>query len=530
MRDRQGRHAGTLGLLAAIVATLVLGCGSAVPTPSASRWPTASPTATKSPSATARPTEDCGNAARRRTPREGFRGQPLGMTVVRWFVGLGPGTQPAQIEAEKAFVKQYNARCGTRWYINLEIVPNDRAYDILKTQIAAGNAPDIIGPVGVRGLNGLGGQFLDMAPLVEHYNTNLGDYEPAVVDFLRDPKDGLIGLPYTIYPGYIFYNKDLFEAAGLPDLPHEVGEKYLGREWTWETLTWVAERLTVDTHGRTAIEPLFDANNVVQYGFTFESADARRIASCFGGGSFVADDGRTAQIPPAWAEAWKWYYQAMWTWHIAPPASHTWPGWGGVQVGSGRIAMEPSWPWAVDTYGTVTTGNIFGGLRPGSGPMRDMTAPQVHSWDIAVMPAHNGQTSSPMDADTFVIWKGSSHPDEAYRVMRDITADPGLMAIYGGVPARKSMQAAYFAALDAKLAAIFPGNKVDWSVVAEMSKYPAVPSHEADMPNATTVIGRADAFQSKLESQRGLDYQAELDKLRADIQKAFDRAAVSPSP
>jgi multiple sugar transport system substrate-binding protein len=88
---------------------------------------------------------------------------PVGMTVVRWFVGLGSGTQPNQIEAQKTFVKAYNAS-QSKIYINLEIVPNANAYDILKTQIAAGNAPDIIGPVGVRGRNGFSGVFLDLSP------------------------------------------------------------------------------------------------------------------------------------------------------------------------------------------------------------------------------------------------------------------------------------------------------------------------------------------------------------------------------
>ena len=51
-------------------------------------------------------------------------------------------------------------------YISLEIYNNNVAANILKTQIAAGNAPDIIGPVGVEGLNLFRDQLLDLAPLI----------------------------------------------------------------------------------------------------------------------------------------------------------------------------------------------------------------------------------------------------------------------------------------------------------------------------------------------------------------------------
>jgi len=55
----------------------------------------------------------------------------------------------------------------------------------------------------------------------------------------------------------------------------------------------------------------------------FQWADGRRMASCFGGGSFVAEDGKTAQIPAVWRDAWSWYYDAMWKKHFAPTGTET---------------------------------------------------------------------------------------------------------------------------------------------------------------------------------------------------------------
>ena len=62
---------------------------------------------------------------------------PNGGVVVRWFIGLGAGTQPAQIGPEQAFITAYNAS-QKDVYIQYEIVDNTQAATILKTEIAAG--------------------------------------------------------------------------------------------------------------------------------------------------------------------------------------------------------------------------------------------------------------------------------------------------------------------------------------------------------------------------------------------------------
>ena len=38
----------------------------------------------------------------------------------------------------------------------------------------------------------------------------------------------------------------------MPEPPHKVGEQYDGKDWTWETLTELAKKLTVDKAGNDA--------------------------------------------------------------------------------------------------------------------------------------------------------------------------------------------------------------------------------------------------------------------------------------
>ena len=73
---------------------------------------------------------------------------PADRVQIRWFVGLGTGQQPEQVEAQEAVVEAFNAS-QDKIELVIEIVNYEVSVDTLSTQIAAGNAPDIVGPVGV---------------------------------------------------------------------------------------------------------------------------------------------------------------------------------------------------------------------------------------------------------------------------------------------------------------------------------------------------------------------------------------------
>jgi multiple sugar transport system substrate-binding protein len=431
-----------------------------------------------------------------------------GKVNLRWFVGLGSGTQPSQIAAQKKFVADYDANNKDNINLTLEIVPNANAYDVLKTEIAAGKAPDIIGPVGVKGRNGFEGLFLDLTSEISSQSFDLTAYDPTLVNFFKSADQGQVGLPYDIFPGYIWYNKDAFSKAGLAPLPTKVGDQYNGKTWDWDNLASVAAQLTLDKNGKNSTQAGFDPKNIVKYGMDFQWNDARRMVSDFGPGSFVASDGVSAQIPDAWRAGFNWYYNAMWTSHICPTgaaSASTLLAAGNTQS-SGNVAMNAAWGWSISSIAS------------------DAATSKVKAWDMAVVPSYQGVTTAGMDADTFTITKASKNPDQAFKAMVAIMADPALMKVYGGEPAKTADQAGYFTAFDATLAPIFPGNKVTWSVLAEMQKHAAVPSIEANFPNNTQAqaINIYSAFFTKLQNTAGLDVNAALDKLKTDLQAAYD--------
>jgi multiple sugar transport system substrate-binding protein len=473
-------------MLAALV--LVAACGPAAPAASSAPSVAASPSVV---AVTPEPVE---------TTDTGLTAD--GKVLIRWFVGLGTGAQPDQIADEQAVVTEFN-ESQDKITLSLEIYQNTTAYDILSTQIAAGTPPDIIGPVGFRGFYSYGDQLLDLAPYIEKTGFDTSDMDPAILEAYSEGFGGQVGIPFAIYPSFIYYNKDLFDEAGLPYPPQTVGEQYDGKEWNWDTLTELAKKLTVDASGNDASSAAFDETKIDQWGYYMQWTDPRGWATQRGAGALVGDDGN-AVIPDNWVDAWQWYYDGMWTDHFIPTGTENRSDVLGPDNAfqSGNVAMDFVHLWYTCC------------AWPAEGE------PKVPNWDIAVPPADGGSTTAKLHADTFGIMESTTHPDEAFEVLSFLLNNDTLIARYGALPAVKSKQGAFFDALDER----FAPNKVNWQVALDMLGYPDVPSHEADMPNFLKADAAVKAFQEKLITTPGLDIPAEAETLREELQSLFDEA------
>ncbi len=190
---------------------------------------------------------------------------------IRWYVGLGSGGNPEEVKKENAFVAKFNAE-NPQYKLTIDIVNNAVAYDVLKTQIASGDAPDIVGPLGIRGFSSFQGAWLDMAPYATKYKFDYSGYDPSMLTFLTAGDQGTLGLPFAIYPSALWYNKDLFDEAGLNYPPHKVGDKYKMPDgtmvdWNFDTLRTVAMMLSLDDKGNTPDKPGFDPAKQQQWGY-----------------------------------------------------------------------------------------------------------------------------------------------------------------------------------------------------------------------------------------------------------------------
>ena len=434
------------------------------------------------------------------TPDPAFAGR----TQVRWFIGLGSGTDPQQIPTEEAVVKAFN-ESQDEIELLLEIVPYNSARDAFATQIAAGNAADIVGPMGGSGANAFYGQWLDLAPLVESSGYDLSQFGESSVNFFMT-EEGQIGLPFASYPSALYYQREMFDEAGLAYPPAAYGEKYTMPdgsevEWNWDTLTEVAKILTVDVNGNDATMEEFDPTQIVQYGYVPQYQDPRAIGSYFQAGRLVADDGKTAQIPDAWAAAWKWYYDGMWGDQPFIPdyAVTQSPEFGaGNPFNSGKVAMAATHLWY-----TCCIANAG------------------ESWDLGALPAYEGKVTANLNADTFRIWKGTKNPEAAFKVLTYLIGDASLelLGIYGGMPARAGDQEEFFANLDAK----FPQG-VNWDVMKAGMDLPDIPSFEAWTPGYNEAFDRINTFNTLLQSEDNLDVDGAIEQLKTDLQGIYDKA------
>jgi multiple sugar transport system substrate-binding protein len=501
-----GTRSGPRTLLTGLALAAILGTAcnsSASPSPS-SAAPAASPSeAAAAPSVTPAP-------AVTPAPIDTDQPGPNGGVVVRWFVGLGAGGQPQQFAAEQAYVDKFNASdaAKNKVYISLEIYNNNVAANILKTQIAAGNAPDIIGPVGVEGLNLFRDQLLDLKPLIDSSGFDMSKYDPALRDFFNLGVNGAtVGVPFATYPSYLWYNTKLFKEAGLPLPPTKVGEKYNGKDWNMDTLRELAMKLTVDKNGNDATSSSFDANNVEQWGFDMQWADNSPLAesTLFGPGSFVSTDGKTAQIPDSMRTAEKWFNDGVWKDHFIPNANQINSDLlaKGNEFQSGNLAMDETHSW----YACC--------VNPAA-PAK----PIVTDFGWAITPDYNGKITAKLHADTFSILKSTKHPDAAFQALSVLATSGELLAAYGAFPADPSLQQAFFDTVNAQ----YPGVKLNWDVPKAMLAYPDVPNHQAWVPDYAKSKAAWQKFQNNYRTTAGVDIDAQLDALKTTLQGIFDAA------
>ncbi len=428
-------------------------------------------------------------------------GEPV---TIRWFVGLGAGSDVDIIPAQEAVVAEFNASQDDI-ILELEIVDNDQAFGVLNTQLAAGDAPDIVGPVGIRGRDGFPGAWLDLQPLVDSSGYDLSVFDPELVKFYEVEGEGLLGIPFGVFPQFIYYNIDLFDEAGLNYPPSAYGEKYVmpdGTEADWdiETVRELAKLLTVDADGNDATSASFDRDNIVQFGFGNQWTDMRGLAALFGPGNLV-DDAGNAVIPDHYREAMKWYQDLAWedgTYPFADYGGAEFMG-AGNWFNSGNMAMDAVHLW----YATCCVGDLEA------------------AWNVAPMPSANGQTTAKLHADTFAITKSSDHPEEAFEVLQYLLGDAAseLLKIYGGMPARTDLQDSFFDELDAEQ---FAGLDINWDVVSASLAYNDNPNHEAGLPNSQEAQDCYNRVTNKLFVDPDYDVDAAFDQLVVDLQAIYD--------
>ena len=439
-----------------------------------------------------------------------------GPVELRWFVGLGTGTDPEQQAVQQEVVDEFNA-AHPNIKLTLEIVPYEQAYETLATQISSGAGPDIVGPVGWSGSAAFYGQWLDLAPYIESTNFDTGIFDPAMVKFYQT-EEGQVGLPFAVFPAAMFYVPSFFDEAGLNYPPSKYGEKYImpdGSEvdWSWDTVGEISKLLTVDVNGLNSTEEGFDPTQIVQFGLstpeqnhvTFQGsyiAGAADIVSGDAKGSYKSD------IPEGWKTANRWIYDAMYGEQpfIATGPLALSPEFGnGNVLDSSKAAMGVSPLWFTCCLSALVDSGLE--FQAGALPM-----------------GADGNVHGRVDADTFRILKSTKHPEEAFTVVSYLitTGADKLLPIYGAMPAIASKTQAFFDTKSEEFPFVTPES---WAMFEAGLAYPDAPSAEQYQPNWSEALDRQQTFFSLIQNTPPdqLDFDAEWQKMVDDLNLIYNK-------
>ena len=181
--------------------------------------------------------------------------------------------------------------------IDITVIPNDQFLTRLQTSAGAGMLPEAfwltttfataLVPLGV---------VQPLSPLIERDGYDLSELNPSIINAYTFD-DVLYAIPKDIDTAFIFYNRELFDRAGVP-YPHE--------DWTWDEFRQIARDLTIEG---------------VQYGFTNTPTDRHVYGWILSnGGSIFAPDRMTVTIgEPAAVEAMQFLHDIMFVDQSSPP-------------------------------------------------------------------------------------------------------------------------------------------------------------------------------------------------------------------
>ncbi|MDE7186402.1 MAG: extracellular solute-binding protein [Lachnospiraceae bacterium] len=143
--------------------------------------------------------------------------------------------EPGLVQMAEGFMKQ-NPDCK----VTVETVPWDEYWTKLQAAAQGGDLPDVfvMHPDEVKNY-AEGGMLMDLTDILNGDIANADNFPQYVVDDFK-VGGGYYGIPKDIGTLGLFYNKDIFDAAGV---------EYPTADWTWDDMMDAAEKLTDPANG-----------------------------------------------------------------------------------------------------------------------------------------------------------------------------------------------------------------------------------------------------------------------------------------
>jgi len=288
--------------------------------------------------------------------------------------------------------------------VKMDVSDWDSYWTKLDTLFAGGTPPDVFAMDAPMFLDWQSrGVLLNLQPDIDATLGFLdGFYEQPLSGYKL--ADGYYGLPRDFQTIVMYYNKDMFDAAGV---------EYPKEGWTWEDLREMAKELTVDKNSDGKTD---------QYGY---SCDLWDMELCWGeaiwayGGDVISSDYTKTLIgEPKAREAWKLFHDMMFV-DKSMPDTIAAGEYGYDLFQAGVVAMWPHGHWSMPAYKDVE-----------------------FQWDVAPMPAGPAGQATSVNSAGFVIAKDSKNPDAAWEFVKFALSQTGqtrLTELGFAIPVLKSV-------------------------------------------------------------------------------------------
>lgn len=321
--------------------------------------------------------------------------EPVEITFTMWGA-------PEELAVWQAVVDDFqNANPGIT--VKVDVSDWDSYWTKLNTLIAGGTPPDVFAMDAPLFLDWQSrGALLNLQPYIDANPGFLEDVYPQTLTAYKTT-DGYYGLPRDFQTIVLFYNKDMFDAAGVP---------YPTEDWTYEDLMAAAKSLTVDTDGDGKID---------QYGLWSDTWDMELLWSeviWANGGEIISEDHSKTLIGEGGAlDAWK-YIDSLYKEGVMPTPTAA-GEFGGDLFQAGKAAMTTIGHWAVPGY--VQSGINF---------------------DVVPMPSGPAGEATSVNSAGFVISKDSKQKDAAFEFVKFALSEAGqkrLAELGFAIPVLKSV-------------------------------------------------------------------------------------------
>ncbi|MBI3175406.1 MAG: sugar ABC transporter substrate-binding protein [Chloroflexi bacterium] len=287
--------------------------------------------------------------------------------------------------------------------VNVEVSDWDSYWTKLNTLFAGGTPPDVFAMDAPLYLDWQSrGALLNLQPYIDANPGFLDGFYPQTLTAYK-LDDGYYGLPRDFNTITLFYNKDMFDAAGMA---------YPTADWTYDDLLAAAKQLTLDkdNDGKTD-----------QYGLWTDTWDMELFWSELiwaNGGEIISPDHTKTLIAEGGArDAWT-YIDTLYKEGIMPTPA-TAGEYGGDLFQSGQAAMTTIGHWAVPGY---VASNINFGVAP--------------------MPKGPKGAATSVNSAGFVVSKDSKNHDAAFAFIKFALSEAGqkrLAELGFSIPVLKSV-------------------------------------------------------------------------------------------